>query len=313
VPIFQQLLNELAKLPPDQQVGYINRFRTEQVKEIAALTGRGLLVYAADFKKSLPPQFGITNSITWEDKTCFADLVDGFDSKQVDVLIHSPGGSVEATESLVALLRDNFDEVRFFVPNTAKSAATMLALSGDLLLMDDRSELGPIDPQILINGLYVPAQTVIDGFDEAKERIKTEGPDVLPAYLPLLSKYDLHVLQICENAKELSKRLVAGWLAEYMFKARPRRKVAAGKVAKMLADHKRYLSHARPIRIAEAKAMGLNVLDLREHGDLRNRVWSLYCIIELLFDRSPIMKLYESSKGVLLLKQIPVMPPQPRS
>jgi len=32
VPIFQQLLNELGKLPPDQQVGYINRFRSEQVK-----------------------------------------------------------------------------------------------------------------------------------------------------------------------------------------------------------------------------------------------------------------------------------------
>jgi len=313
VPIFQQSLNELAKLPPDQQAGYVNSFRADQIRQIAALTGRGLLVYAADFKKTLPPQFGMTNSITWEDKTCFADLVDGLGTRQVDVLVHSPGGSVEATESLVALLRANFDDVRFFVPNMAKSAATMLALSGNQLLMDDRSELGPIDPQILINGMYVPAQTVIDGFDEAKQRIKTGGPDVLPAYLPLLSKYDLHVLQICENAKVLSQRLVAGWLAEYMFKAKPRRKQVAGKLAKTLADHKRYLSHARGIRIAEAKELGLDVLDLRDRGELRDKVWSLYCVIELLFDRTPIMKLYESSKGVLLLKQIPVMPTQPHN
>lgn len=84
--------------------------------------------------------------------------------------------------------------------------------------MDDRSELGPIDPQIQINGNFVPAQTLIDGFEEAKKAILETGPDILPAYLPLLNKYDLHILQICENAKKLSEELVKDWLTKYMFK-----------------------------------------------------------------------------------------------
>ncbi|MQY59252.1 MAG: hypothetical protein GH144_06555 [Clostridia bacterium] len=40
--------------------------------------------------------------------------------------------------------------MRFLIPHTAYNAATMLALSGDEILMDDRSTLGPIDPQIMM-------------------------------------------------------------------------------------------------------------------------------------------------------------------
>lgn len=158
------------------------------------------------------------------------------------------------------MLREHFDHIRFIVPNMAKSAATMLALSGDEILMDDRSELGPIDPQIQINGNFVPAQTLIDGFEEAKKVILEAGTDILPAYLPLLNKYDLHILQICENAKKLSEELVKDWLSKYMFKGDEKAIEKADAIAKNLADHKKYLSHGRPIGINEAKKSGLKFL-----------------------------------------------------
>jgi len=308
--IFQQLLNELNKRSPEQQVDFINQFRKQTIKEITKITGRDLILYVADFKKNLPPQFGITNSITWEDKTCFADLVDGFDKREVDVFIHSPGGSAEATEFLVSLLREKFDSVRFIIPNMAKSAATMMALSGDEILMDDKSELGPIDPQIQINGNFVPAQTVIDGFEEAKEIIKSSGPEILPAYLPLLNKYDLHILQICKNARELSERLVSNWLQTYMFSGEKDARKKAANIAKKLSDHKEYLSHGRPIKIKDAQELGLKIRDLRTEEKLKDKIWSLYCVIELLLDRFPIIKLYENNKGVFLIKQIPMQIPQ---
>jgi hypothetical protein len=251
MPIFQQLLNELNKCNPEQQVQFINQFRKQTIEEITGITNRDLIVYVADFKKSLPPQFGITNSITWEDKTCFVDLVSGFDKREVDIFIHSPGGSAEATEFLVSLLRENFDNIRFIVPNMAKSAATMMVLSGDEILMDDKSELGPIDPQIQINGNFVPAQTVIDGFEEAKEIIKNGGPEILPAYMPLLNKYDLHILQICNNARELSERLVTRWLKEFMFAGDNDAENKAKKIAKKLSEHKEFLSHGRPVKIKD--------------------------------------------------------------
>lgn len=307
MPIFQQLLNNLNQCNPEQQTDYINQFRKKTIKDITEITGRGLVIYVADFKKNFP-QFGFTNSITWEDKTCFADLVEGFNKKEIDVLIHSPGGSAEATELLVSLLRENFDNIRFIIPSMAKSAATMMALSGNEILMDDRSELGPIDPQIQINGNFVPAQTLIDGFEEAKKIIRKDGPEVLPAYLPLLSKYDLHVLQICENARELSEKLVSTWLANYMFHEDKNSKIKAKRIAKQLANHKKYLSHGRPIKIDDVQKLGINVRDLRKEPQLRNNIWSLYCATEILLDRSPIMKLYENSNGVFLIKRMPVQP-----
>ena len=303
MPTFQRLLDDLGKLPPEEQIKYIDLFRKQKIQEIKEITNRDVLVYFSDWKKNHP-----AGAITLDDKTCFADIVEGLDKKGVDVIIHSPGGSAEATESLVCMLHEHFDNIRFIVPNMAKSAATMLVLSGDEILMDDRSELGPIDPQIQINGNFVPAQTLIDGFEEAKKVILELGTDILPAYLPLLNKYDLHILQICENAKKLSEELVKNWLTKYMFKGDEKAVEKADGIAKNLADHKKYLSHGRPIGINEAKKIGIKVTDLRDNQDLRTKVWELYCVLEILLDRSPIIKLYENSNGVFLAKNIPFQP-----
>jgi ClpP class serine protease len=68
----------------------------------------------------------------------------------LDFLINSPGGFAEVTESIAGMIRSKYKHVRFAIPNMAKSAATLLVLSGDELLMDHRSELGPVDPQVEI-------------------------------------------------------------------------------------------------------------------------------------------------------------------
>jgi hypothetical protein len=304
MPIFQQLLDELNKRPsPEDQIQYIDSQRKRLISEIKNITKRDVLVYFCDLKKNHP-----SGAINWDDKTCFADIIEGLDRNGVDIIIHSPGGSAEATQSIVCMLREHFNHIRFIVPNMAKSAATMLALSGDEIMMDERSELGPIDPQIQINGNFVPAQTLIDGFEEAKNAIAEAGTDILPAYLPLLNKYDLHILQICENAKKLSEELVRDWLSKYMFKDDEKSVEKSEAIAKNLADHKKYLSHGRPIGINEAKNIGIKVSDLRDDMILRSKVWELYCVLEILLDRSLIIKLYENSNGVFLAKNVPFQP-----
>lgn len=294
---FQQLLKI-------KDLNQLNESRKQTIKEITEFTRRDLIIYAVDFRKRHPL---VPNSIDFTDKTPFSDLIENLDDKNVDVVIHSPGGSAEAVKALVGMLRDKFEHIRFFIPNLAKSAATMMVLSGDEIFMDDRSELGPIDPQILIGNNYVPAQAVLDAFEKAKETILKSGPEVISVYLPLLDKYDLHILQICENALNLSKKLVKTWLSEYMFKdkSEKEREELSSKIADDLANHRKYLSHANPIRIKEAQGLGLKITDLRNEPALRDKIWQLYCIIELLFDRSPFVKLYENNKGTLVLKQLP--------
>jgi ClpP class serine protease len=60
-------------------------------------------------------------------------------------------------------LRNKFAHIRFIIPSLAKSAATMLVMSGDEILMDTGAELGPIDPQMqTASGSYAPAGAILD-------------------------------------------------------------------------------------------------------------------------------------------------------
>lgn len=280
--------------------------RISLIREIEEITKRKLIVYAADFNKSHP---AVPNSINQLDLTAFSDLIEKIDGDSIDILIHSPGGSAEATEQLVSMLRENYKDIRFIIPRMAKSAATMLALSGNKILMDDRSELGPTDPQVVIpvpgGIMFVPAKSILNGFNKAKSIIESEGTDSLPAYLPMLNKYDLHLLEICETSLKLAEELVREWLKKYMFEGKKEKEELAKKISVHFLEHDDHKSHARPITISKAKEWKLDVEDMRENKDLRDRVWKLYCAIELFFDRSAAVKLYENAYGTSLMKNFP--------
>jgi ATP-dependent protease ClpP protease subunit len=311
MPTFQNLLDDI-KDPEQHKI-----VRIESIKGIENLTQRPLIVYAANTRRG---GFNIPNTIDDSDITGFSDLIEDIDSVQIDVLLHSPGGSAEATERVVNLLRENFSHIRFLIPNAAYSAATMLALCGDEILMDERSTLGPIDPQIIITtpqGMTsAPVQDILDGFERIRQILK-DDPGALGAFLPMLQKYDLHIFETCENAKKLARSLAQEWLEKYMLKNISDRKEKAVSIAEKLGEHKEYLSHGRTIGIRQCKEMGLVIKDLREMPALRDGLWRLYCLIEMLFDRTPMVKLFENSRGtswarhfVEQMAQIPIPPTQ---
>jgi hypothetical protein len=186
--------------------------------------------------------------------------------------------------------------------------------------MDERSTLGPIDPQIIITtpqgATSIPVQDILDGFERIRGILK-DDPGSLGAFLPMLQKYDLYIFEICENAKKLARSLAQEWLEKYMLKNVSDRKEKASFIADKLAEHKEYLSHGRTIGIEKCKELGLNIKDLRESPELRNEAWRLYCLIELLFDRTPNVKLFENSTGTSWARnfmeqiiQVPIPPPQ---
>jgi ClpP class serine protease len=188
--------------------------------EIETIRKRPLLIYASKFINALP---NTPNFIDLSDIDGFTDLVQSLSGQgdSVDVLLHSPGGQPEATERIVHILRNRFNEVHFIVPHSAYSAATMLALSGDSITLHPSATLGLIDPQL--NG--IPARSIKRGFEKVKEIIKTEGPEALPAYIPLIEKYTLDLLEICEDSEKLSKELVSNWITKYMLKGEENMKI----------------------------------------------------------------------------------------
>jgi len=310
MPTFHNIIKSI-KTPKD----CFNR-RQDLIKEIEKLTGRRLLVYVANINK---PEAALKP----EDKTGFSDLVQDIKEEKVDLLINSPGGFAEVTEAIVGILRTRFKSIRFAIPNMAKSAATLLVLSGDELLMDHRSELGPIDPQIeymSIDGRKrEAAEDILDGFIEAKDALVKEGPAASPAYVPLLSKYTIGLMRGCRNAMKLSKVLAELWLKTYMFA----NEVDSSKpkdISEYFASHAKTFSHSRAILIDKCIELGIKLIDLRkeENKNLAEKLWELWCLFELHFERAPVVhKIYENSSGCSLQKQstkvqiIPGPPPVP--
>lgn len=295
MPIFQNIIKSI-KTPQD-----CFKRRQDLIKKIEELTGRRLLVYVADINK-------MKSALKPEDKAGFSDLIQDIKGEKVDLLINSPGGFVEVTEVIVGMLRSRFRSIRFVIPNMAKSAATLLVLSGDELLMDHRSELGPIDPQVeymSINGQKrEAAEDILDGFQEAKDALVKEGPAATPAYVPLLNNYTIGLLRGCRNAMKLSQELAETWLKTYMFtnetdSSKPK------EIAAFFASHANTLSHNRAICIDKCIELGIKLIDLRkaENKNLAEMLWELWCLFELHFERTPAHKVYENSSGCSLQKQ----------
>ena len=68
--------------------------------------------------------------------------------EEIDLVIHSGGGSIHAAYQIVELLRLHAKRIYACVPFYAKSAATLLCIGADVVVLDDLAQLGPLDTQI---------------------------------------------------------------------------------------------------------------------------------------------------------------------
>ena len=246
------------------------------------------------------------------------EVVRGMGNAGLDLILHSPGGSAEATEAIVSYLRARFSDIRVIVPQAAMSAATMLACASNEIVMGLHSSLGPIDPQMLMQtplGVrMVPAQAILDQFDKAQEDCK--NPAKLGSWMPILGQYGPALLVQCQNALKLSKHLVKAWLAQYMFaglgKGRAARKAAF--VARTLADHRRHMSHSRHFDRAQCQAIGFNVSSLEADRTLQDLVLSVFHAATITFNATPAAKIIENHLGRAFIKiifqgQVQIVPP----
>lgn len=278
--------------------------RKETFLRIEKVTGRPLICYAAK-TRNLPP--GAQSPIDHGDVIGFGDLAFSTSEKEVDVLIISNGGSAEATERIVDLLRESFNRVRFIVPANAYSAATLLCFSGDEIIMDLPGTLGPIDPQI--NG--VPAHAIRKAFETVKDLLKEEGPKALTAYMPLIMKYDLHIFEICRSAEELSKELARTWLSTLMLKC-SESEPKVNKIVEHFSNYDIHNSHERSINRAKARQLGLKIVYVEEIQDLEGLVRGLCNQYEYWFDKTEFIKVFENSRGInwgRMQKLVPVVTP----
>ena len=242
--------------------------RKKQLARIAAIRQRDVLVYAVDLRKGEDPI-----AIGYEDLLPFTDQLSNLNGSNVDVIIETPGGYAEVAEDMVRLLREKYKdgEVVFIVPGTAKSAGTIMAMSGDDILMEPGSSLGPIDAQLTFQGKTFSAEAFLKGLDAIKEEVNASGGSLNYAYVPILQNISPGDIQSARNALKFAQDLVTKWLAQYKFKewathsstgepvTQADREKRAGEIAEQLCDHSHWLSHGRSISIRDFEAMKLKV------------------------------------------------------
>lgn len=279
------------------------RFLNKRIRAVADYTARPLVVYATactSSAKQIPPG-GLQIDVS--DKLGFHEVTHGLKGTSLDLVIHSPGGSPEAAETIVETIRSKFSHVRVIVPSYAKSAATMMAMSADEIFMSADAELGPIDPQMITANGYSPAEAIKEQFLKASKEIAAE-PKKLSVWLPILQQMGPSLLVQCDNAITLSKTLVKQWLVRFMFAGDPQADAKAEAVSEYLGQHSNFKSHGRCIRRSDlvAQNLGLKLVDITSNKDLHDKIWDLYCGIDVVFGATGIYKMIFNSNDQAVIR-----------
>lgn len=278
--------------------------RRRYIKELSEKTGRNTIVYATAYssKKLQLGQFpDFLVSITPEDIQGFMSSIHETKGNELDLIIHSPSGSAEATEQIVSYLRSKFKHIRAIIPQNAMSAATMLACACDEIIMGKHSALGPIDPQMGIVSntgarYFIPAQSILDEFEQAKQEV-SQNPSLATLWVTRINSYPHGFFKKCEDTIALSKEMVRKWLNAYMFKGDKPEDKKGAKISEWLGSSSKHKTHGRPITIELAKRKGLKVTSLEGKQDLQELVLSVFHATMVTFDTTDCVKLIENQHG----------------
>ena len=290
---WNQILNEI-----NAAAGQHDQVRRQYLAKLFDLTGRNVVCYYSGWLQKTGDQFFNITQITDEDKAGFMSCFHGLDRNLgLDLLVHSPGGYVSATESLIHYIRSMFGEdIRVFVPQLAMSGGTLLALIGREIWMGKHSNLGPVDPQFG----DIPAVTLLDEFRRAFDDI-TKQPNMIQVWTPILSKIAPTLITRAEQAISLSRDIAQNTLTEGMFKDQPK---SAERVAKELTNVATHKEHNRHIHADDLRAMDLVIRDLESDDDLQDAILSVHHAFMISLSNTTTTKIVENHLGVAFMKHV---------
>lgn len=202
------------------------------------------------------------------------------DGKELVLLLNSPGGDALAAERIVNVCRSfSTDGFTAIVPKMAKSAATMICLGAKTVGMSKTSELGPIDPQILINDergrpiRYQAAHEVLESYNGLmKQANQSKGR--LEPFLQQLARFDARDIRSIISAQQLSESIAITLLKSGVLNGLPPKQIKS-KIRPFL-DPRHTKVHGRPIYYDIAEKCGLDIKLFENRDVVWQTVWQLY-------------------------------------
>jgi len=203
-------------------------------------------------------------------------------AKRLDLFLYSRGGDVSVPWRIVSMIRELYPEFNVLIPYKAHSAATMIALGADSILMGRKAELSPIDPTLAREGAgegsVPPSEISVEDVSAylafIRERAKITDQMALAQLLGKLADNITPLVLGNINRQHPHIRLVARKLL-----ASHQRAIAKNKM-KDIVDTlvEKMYSHGHAIGRKEAKGIGLPVRNTS--SELEQLLWELFELYE---------------------------------
>lgn len=294
MPNWNQVLHEIHEANENNDPSPLDSVRHKYLAQIHKYTGRNIIAYYSGWLQNP----SVDSSINDKDKSAFMTNIHGLDrAKGLDLILHTPGGDVGATESIIDYLRNMFDgDIRAIIPQISMSGGTMLALSCKEIMLGKQSNLGPIDPQM--GG--IACQAVLDEFELAKKEVK-QSPTSGILWQTIISKYHPTFLIACKQAIEWASKIAEDALLKNMCAEDPSK---ISRILEVFANHSKQKSHARHISISECKDAGLKVIEMENDHDLQDLILTTHHAFMHTFTHSKAIKIVENQLGVAYIESV---------
>ena len=229
-------------------------------------------------------------------------------AKGLVLIVHTPGGDIQAVESIVEYLHQKFERITAVVPYLAMSGGSMISLACDHIILGKQSQIGPTDPQITLSNKTYSAKAIQDAFNRAKKDIE-QDTKLAHLWAPILQPMGPSLIIEAEKALKYSKSLVSKWLQKKMFQSDDDRKEKAKKVANHVnADSPDVYVHGQRIGIKELQKLDVKVTLLEDNQLLQEAVLTAYHLMTIIFERTPAVKFIVNQKGVMWAKNVQHVP-----
>jgi serine dehydrogenase proteinase len=265
--------------------------RLRMFEELERARDRPLIVYATSPRLSAPSTHVSVQGMIGSDVIPYlldqlAALPSG--TQGVDILIVSNGGDANTAWRIISLVRERINSIGVLVPQAAFSAATLLALGANEILMHPHGNLGPVDPQIEVRRQrqgqqgQVQVEQLNFGFEEltgfveyARTQLGLTDQEHLRA---LFEKFCDAVGPVPVGMAARSSRLSMslGQRLLQMHMTSPQDAEKAKTIASKL--NKEFFSHGYPVGRREARDLGLNVPELS--SEVEGCMWRIWEDIE---------------------------------
>lgn len=274
--------------------------RLELYKKIEVKRNRPLIVYVTSNR--INASGGISGDAVPEILDQLQRLPAG--TKNLDLLIVSDGGDPTVAWRIVSLIRERAEKFSALIPQAAYSAATLIVLGADEVVMHPNGNLGPTDPQIRVPrriGKDGAVETVGFGSEDlmaflrfSRDQVGLKDPEhLLAVYLKFCDEVTAMGVGTSARSALLSVTLGEKLLQLHM-KTETEKKKAREISEKLTKD---FFHHGYPVNRTEAKDIGLKVADHDE--ELEDLMWQIWC------DLSEELKLREPHNPITVLAENP--------